>query len=96
VARLTEGEISLMVESMASPSLNTDQYPWISIICGVIFVFVALRWTGILVFSRKRDPREPPEVAPRIPIIGHVLGLQKDGNLYTSKLMYGCCERLFV
>jgi hypothetical protein len=74
--------------------LNGGLYPWISIIWKVAVVYLAVRWTGLLNLFHKKDPREPPEIAPKIPIIGHVLGLQKDGNLYTSKLMYDYRELL--
>lgn len=35
----------------------------------------------------KSDPREPILLRPKVPIIGHVLGLQKHGNMYMQRLI---------
>jgi hypothetical protein len=83
-----------MDPSTVLSKLSGDLYPWISIISKVAVVYLAVRWSGLLNLFHKKDPREPPEIASKIPIIGHVLGLQKDGNLYTSKLMYDYRELL--
>lgn len=32
------------------------------------------------------DPKEPPLIAPRIPLIGHVIGLLYNGTGYYSKV----------
>ena len=34
----------------------------------------------------KNDPREPQYISPRIPIIGHLIGIFRDKNLYYVKL----------
>jgi hypothetical protein len=61
--------------------------PWLSIILKVTFAYLIFRWSGLSSLFHGRDPREPPEVAPKIPIIGHALGLQKYGNMYMAKLL---------
>lgn len=32
------------------------------------------------------DPREPPVIYPKIPLIGHIIGMLTDGSMYTKKL----------
>lgn len=42
--------------------------------------------------SPKFDPREPPLVKPRIPIIGHLIGLIRYQNEYFNRLGYAISE----
>ena len=49
---------------------------------------VALASVSLLVFlywRRGHDPREPPLISPRIPIIGHALGIIRHGIPYYTK-----------
>lgn len=48
----------------------------------VAFLFNALRF--------RVDPREPPVVYPKFPLVGHINGILMSGPLYTRKLRYGC------
>ncbi len=43
--------------------------------------------------STKLDPREPPLISPRIPFIGHVVGLLRYGVPYYSKARLDSCSR---
>lgn len=52
-----------------------------------IGIIIAITQLFSYFFSQKSDPREPILLSPKIPIIGHVLGLQKHGNMYMQKLM---------
>jgi hypothetical protein len=44
----------------------------------VVFLINALRF--------KVDPREPPVIYPRLPLIGHVVGLLTEGSIYARKI----------
>ncbi|KAF2462769.1 cytochrome P450 [Lindgomyces ingoldianus] len=37
-------------------------------------------------FRVKLDPREPPVIQPKIPLIGHIIGLMRDGASYFEKI----------
>ena len=53
-------------------------------VVGAVFVAIASAW-----FLRsKHDPREPPVIAPKIPVIGHVVGLIGQGFSYISHMRY--------
>ena len=47
----------------------------------VLFAFLASNF-----FRLKTDPREPPVIYPRIPFIGHIIGLVREGPIYINKL----------
>lgn len=49
----------------------------------VVFAYVAE-----YLFSIRDDPREPKRLRPRVPLIGHVLGLITSGPSYHSQLRY--------
>ena len=36
----------------------------------------------------KVDPREPPVVYPKVPFIGHIIGMVREGPLYLQRLGY--------
>lgn len=39
------------------------------------------------ILSRNRvDPREPPEIKPTIPVVGHIINLVRNGLSYYTKL----------
>jgi hypothetical protein len=53
-----------------------------------IIYLVALASVSILAFlyyRREHDPKEPPLISPRIPIIGHALGIIRYGVPYYTK-----------
>lgn len=45
---------------------------------------------GYLVYFKtaRHDPREPPLVQPSIPVVGHLIGLGREGTYYVTKLRY--------
>ncbi|KUJ13340.1 cytochrome P450 [Mollisia scopiformis] len=59
----------------------------------VLFAAGALTW---LFSSPKSDPREPPILRPRIPIIGHLLGLAIDQAEYLQKLSARTTHPIFT
>jgi hypothetical protein len=66
--------------------LNSKMHPWIAFGFNLVgFIFITQ--LASYFFRRKSDPREPILLRPKIPFIGHVLGLQKHGNMYMQKLM---------
>lgn len=55
----------------------------------LIYVLVALAllaYAAEYAFSLEDDPREPPRLPSKVPLIGHVLGLVTSGPSYHSKL----------
>jgi hypothetical protein len=52
---------------------------------------VLLAYAAEYLFSLRDDPREPPRLRPKVPLIGHVLGLIRSGPSYHSQLRYGDC-----
>jgi hypothetical protein len=48
-----------------------------------VFGFLLSRLTRISV-----DPREPPVIHPKVPLIGHIIGLVRNGPLYFRSLGY--------
>jgi hypothetical protein len=51
---------------------------------GVVIVFYLL----IRFLTLPHDPQEPPLVRPKIPLIGHVIGLLRHGTKYYSDVAY--------
>jgi len=49
-----------------------------------LFAVLAVYLTNALRF--KVDPREPPVIYPKIPLIGHFIGMLTHGSTYTKKL----------
>jgi hypothetical protein len=56
---------------------------------GAIALVVALGvyLSGLL--DVKIDPREPPVIRPKIPFIGHIIGMLTDGPHYMKRIAYG-------
>jgi len=52
------------------------------------FGLVLLAYAVEYLFSFGDDPREPPRLRSKVPLIGHVLGLIKNGPSYHSQLRY--------
>lgn len=46
---------------------------------------VLLAYVVDFLYSLRDDPREPPRIRPKVPIIGHVLGLMQHGPTYYKK-----------
>ena len=44
-------------------------------------------------FGTQVDPREPPFVKPRVPLIGHALGLLRHGSNYWVQVEYDIFPR---
>ncbi|KAF2177968.1 cytochrome P450 [Zopfia rhizophila CBS 207.26] len=64
-----------------------------------------VRLTGLLVltfrvlhhlFVASHDPEEPPLIQPRIPLVGHVIGLLRNGNSYHSNIAKKCGRPIFT
>jgi hypothetical protein len=36
----------------------------------------------------KLDPREPPIVHPKVPLLGHIIGMLREGPLYYRRVRY--------
>lgn len=56
---------------------------------GLIFSFLGLVLLAYAVeysISSGDDPREPRRLQPKIPLIGHIIGLIQSGPSYHSKL----------
>jgi hypothetical protein len=42
---------------------------------------------SVWILSRNKvDPREPPEIKPAIPVVGHIINLVRNGLSYYTKL----------
>lgn len=54
---------------------------------------VSFAYAAEYLFSLRDDPREPPRLQPKVPLIGHVLGFMKSGPSYHSHLRYDNCSR---
>ena len=58
----------------------------------VLVLFVAVATAGYVLFNHflavTPDPREPPFVSSRIPVIGHIIGLIRYKGYYYNKLRY--------
>lgn len=39
-------------------------------------------------FSLKMDPREPPLVPSKVPLIGHIIGMVQEGPQYLKRIGY--------
>ena len=52
-------------------------------LCGLAAALVVLL---VNAFRFKVDPREPPVIYPRIPMVGHIIGLMTEGSLYNKRL----------
>jgi len=43
----------------------------------------------------KLDPREPPIVHPKVPFLGHVIGMLREGPLYYKRVRYASSPWVF-
>ncbi len=46
---------------------------------------VLLAYTVDFLFSLGDDPREPPRIRPKVPLVGHLLGIMGSGPVYYSQ-----------
>jgi len=46
---------------------------------------VLLAYAVDFLFSLGDDPREPPRIRPKVPLIGHLLGIMGSGPVYYSQ-----------
>ena len=53
-----------------------------------LLILGAITALGYILSQHSLDPREPPEVHSKIPIIGHILGLMRHGMGYFSRIAY--------
>ena len=50
---------------------------------------VAFVWVAILHLTRiKMDPREPPLIESKIPLLGHIIGMMWKGPMHIAKVRY--------
>lgn len=54
--------------------------PQVLLPCALIVLFF---W---ILSRNKVDPREPPEIKPTIPVVGHLINLVRNGLSYYTKL----------
>lgn len=45
---------------------------------GIVFLSIALKVNV--------DPREPPVVHPRLPFLGHIVGMLREGPMYLKRV----------
>jgi hypothetical protein len=60
-----------------------EKFPTILSLCFFFGTFILF---GILALERKPDNREPPYIKPRIPFIGHAVGILRYGVPYYEDL----------
>lgn len=53
---------------------------------------VLLAYTAEYLLGSTDNVQEPPRLRSNIPLIGHILGIIRDGPSYHSRLRYGECE----
>ena len=50
---------------------------------------VAFIWVALLHLTRiKVDPREPPLIESKIPLMGHIIGMMRNGPMHIAKVRY--------
>lgn len=52
----------------------------------VILGLIILAYGAEFLMGLRDDPREPPRVKTRIPLIGHIFGMIREGKLYYNSL----------
>ena len=62
---------------------NLDQSVFVVLAVVAVLYVLAERFMSI-----KLDPKEPPMVAPKIPYVGHILGLIQHGSHYYSRIRF--------
>ncbi|KAI1654811.1 cytochrome P450 [Daldinia decipiens] len=70
---------------MAFSELAPDWWPF-SAGTAAIVTFITVYFVAYQLSSRKTDPREPPVIAPAIPLVGHLLGMALLGGRYVKNL----------
>jgi hypothetical protein len=53
-------------------------------LCGLVAALLVLAANAL---RFKVDPREPPVVYPKIPLVGHIIGLMTDGATYSRSVL---------
>ncbi|KAI1373561.1 cytochrome P450 [Hypoxylon crocopeplum] len=71
--------------TMALSNMALDRWP-LSAGATSIVAILTLYFLVYQFSSRKADPREPPVIAPTIPVVGHVLGMALLGGRYIKDL----------
>ncbi|OCK79732.1 cytochrome P450 [Lepidopterella palustris CBS 459.81] len=78
-------------------TIEDHQTPWQPTSTVLLVTFVAI---GIAILKRalrsSHDPREPPVLQPRIPFIGHIIGLATDGAKYWKTVSARCPHPIFT
>lgn len=54
----------------------------------VVLGIVIFLYSVEILFNLRDDPREPPRISPRVPLLGHILGLMRNGTSYYGKIRY--------
>ncbi len=54
-------------------------------LAGLAFIAFAIDF----LFRLRDDPREPPRLGPKVPLIGHVIGMMQYGSAYYNKTRLG-------
>ncbi|KAK4142933.1 cytochrome P450 [Dichotomopilus funicola] len=57
-----------------------------SLLLPAVFAVLVVFWLLGYLFSAPYDPQEPPLVKPKIPFIGHIIGLLRHGTRYYSMI----------
>jgi hypothetical protein len=64
------------------------------VVASIWFIVVAvLSWLWI---RESPDPREPPQLKPKFPVIGHLLGILQHEAEYFQKLRFKASRPLFI
>lgn len=58
------------------------------LILTLLVIIVAGTVLDIRLISPKIDPREPPVVYAKVPLIGHIIGMMRQGPHYLKNLRY--------
>lgn len=70
---------TLMPESFAAFAEGRYAYT-------AVFVVISLLLLGLRGMSPEMDPREPPLYKPRIPVIGHIIGIMTEHTAMFKRL----------
>ena len=77
----------------ASRSLPFQTNKFVITAAVIVLVGLLLKYLS----TQRTDPREPPLVKPRIPLIGHLVGLIRYQNEYFTRLGYvNSARRIFI
>lgn len=50
----------------------------------VVVGLILLAYAAEAAYSSRDDPREPPRLKPKVPLVGHAIGLVQHGPAYFS------------